>query len=190
MDISLLVDPSLPLLFLLPILPLPLPLRRIPRRSIIRIDPCAHLDRISRHNPFLRNLMSEAQASLRMFDIRLRFRHTDDLRPHAQTREGWIMLTVIPDFEINGRIGLSEMFFEFARALVGDGVRGCADGLAHLKDDSSSRGPVARGGPLSEGPFVVRVGGRGVIEGEDAAVAVSGRAAVPDPQQVPAVSVG
>ena len=82
------------------------------------------------------------------------------------------------------------MFFEFARALVADGVGGCADGFAHLENDTGAWGAVAFGGAAAEGPFVFGVGGGGVGEGVDAAVAIVGGATVADPHEVPAVAVG
>ena len=91
------------------------------------------------------------------------------------------MFAVIPHFEIDGGVCLAEMFFEFARASVGDGVGGCADGTAHLEDDARAGRAVAFGGTAAEGPFVLGVGGGGVEEGVDAAVAVGGTAAVADP---------
>ena len=97
---------------------------------------------------------------------------------------------MIPHFEVDGGICLAEMFFHFARAPVGDGVGGCADGAAHLEYDSCAGGTVAFGGTAAEGPYVVRVWGGGVGEGVDAAVAVGGAAAVADPEEVPAVAVG
>ena len=100
------------------------------------------------------------------------------------------MFAMIPYFQIDGAVRLAEMFFEFARAAVGDGVGGCADGAAHLEDDSCAGGAVARGGTPAEGPLVVGVWGGGVGEGVDAAVAVGGAAAVADPEEVPAVAVG
>lgn len=59
------------LLLLLPIPPLPLPPRPLPRRPLQRINPRRNLNRIPRHDPLLRNLMSETQPALRMFDISL-----------------------------------------------------------------------------------------------------------------------
>ena len=91
------------------------------------------------------------------------------------------MFAVIPHFEVDGGVCLAEMFFEFARAAVGDGVGGCADGAAHLEDDARAGGAVAFGGSATEGPFVLWVGGGGVGEGVDAAVAVGGAATVADP---------
>lgn len=100
------------------------------------------------------------------------------------------MFAVIPHFEVDGGICLAEMFFELSCASVGDGVGGCADGAAHLEDDARAGGAVAFGGTAAEGPFVLGVRGGGVGEGVDAAVAVSGAAAVADPEEVPAVAVG
>ena len=82
------------------------------------------------------------------------------------------------------------MFFQLARALVADGVGGGADGFVELETAAGAGGAVAVGGPTAEGPFVFGVGGGGVGEGVDAAVAIGGGTAVANPQEVPAVAVG
>ena len=187
---QLLLFPFLLLFLLLPINPLPNPLLRIPRRPLMRIHPRRNLNRIPGYNPLFRNLMPETQPPLRMLNISFRLRHTNNLRPHAQTREIRIVLTVRPDLEIDGGVCLAEMFFELVCAPVADGVGGCADGFAHLEYDARAGGAVAFGGAAAEGPFVFGVGGGDVGEGVDAAVAVVGGAAMADPHEVPAIAVG
>ena len=178
------------LLLLLPIYPLRFPPRRtFVRQSEMRIDPGRDLDPVTRDNLLLGDLVAEGEAASRMLDVRFGLGHADDLRPRAHTPSRSVVLAVIPQFQVDGRVGLFEQLVKFAGSGQADGVGGGADGFTGLKDDTRAWRSVPLSRSFAKIPCVIFVGGRGVVESIDTTVTVGIDAAVPNPHEVPFVSV-
>ncbi len=142
------------------------------------------------HQYLLLDRLKARNLTINMLDIGMRLCGRDDLRIHAHARKIQFLATQSSESEIEILLTFLEVFDQFYRAGIADGVAGRADRGRDVEQHARAGAVLVVVGDVAEFELAGFGGDGGVVYGVVAAVAVVGAAAVADPDYVPVLAVG